>query len=155
VSDSLIDEGICESVVTSIMTDVIMTMTGSTVTGPAPRPPDGIQTVTAAVYFVGDWKGAVLLQCPPALCYRLTSQMLSTPLPTEVDDDVRDAMGELCNMVAGNLKSVMLHRAELSLPSIVEGDHYTLRVCGNSVMAGWSYEVDGLPCVVSVIQTDA
>jgi chemotaxis protein CheX len=51
-------------------------------------------------------------------------------LPAAVDDDVRDVMGELANMVAGNLKCLLPRGTGLSLPSVVEGSDYTLRVCG-------------------------
>ena len=154
VSDAITDQGITEEAVTTILSDVLSTMTGSSALGPVPLPVDTAAPLTAAVYFVGAWKGAVFLQCPPALCFLLTARMLGVPQPESVGEDVRDTMGELCNMVAGNLKSVMLNRAELSLPSIVQGTDYSLSVCGQATVARWCYHVDGLPCVVSVIQMD-
>ena len=51
-------------------------------------------------------------------------------LPAAIDDDVRDVMGELANMVAGNLKSLLPRGVDLSMPSVVEGSDYALRVCG-------------------------
>ena len=155
MADTCIDQRISEEAVTSILTDVMLTMFGSTVSGPVTLPSDTVAPVTAAVYFVGGWKGAVFLQCPPSLCYLLASRMLGIPMPDSVDDDVRDTMGEACNMVAGNLKSVILHGAELSLPSIVQGSDYSLRVCGQAVVARWCYEIDDLPCMVSIIQMEA
>ncbi len=54
--------------------------------------------------------------------------------PVAVNDDVRDALGELANMLAGNLKSVWPHGIDLSMPSVVEGTDYSLRVCGGSLI---------------------
>jgi len=43
------------------------------------------------------------------------------------DEDVRDALGELANMLAGNLKSVLPSGVVLSMPSVIEGSDYSLR----------------------------
>jgi len=47
---------------------------------------------------------------------------------------VRDTMGELANMLAGNLKSVLPHGIGLSMPSVVEGTDYSLRICGGNLI---------------------
>lgn len=90
--------------------------------------------ITAAVYFAGAWKGAVLLECARPLAFEFTHRLMSIDLPSAVNDDVRDAMGELANMLAGNLKSVLPHGIDLSMPSVVEGADYTLRVCGGGLI---------------------
>ena len=70
-------------------------------------------TVTSIVHIEGAWQGAVILRCPQLLSATLTSEMLGgESVPTF--DDIRDALGELTNMVAGNLKA-MLAGAELHL----------------------------------------
>jgi CheY-specific phosphatase CheX len=51
--------------------------------------------------------------------------------PATIDDDVRDALGELANMLAGNLKSVLPGGAVLSMPSVIEGSDYSLQICGH------------------------
>jgi CheY-specific phosphatase CheX len=43
-------------------------------------------------------------------------------------------MGELANMVAGNLKSLLPRGVVLSLPSVVVGSDYGLSVCGVSAV---------------------
>jgi CheY-specific phosphatase CheX len=50
-----------------------------------------------------------------------------------VDDVVRDVLGELANMIGGNLKCVLTPGIRLSMPSIVDGSDYSLRVCGAEV----------------------
>lgn len=95
-----------------------------------PRP----GSLTAAIFFAGAWKGAVLLECSETLARRWTSRLLSMTEPTEVTDDVRDAMGELVNMVGGNLKSVLPRGVGLSMPSVVQGRNYSMRICGGNLV---------------------
>ena len=90
--------------------------------------------LTGAIHFAGAWKGAVLLECTKPQAYEFTHRLMSIPLPSSITDDVRDAMGELANMLAGNLKSVLPHGIGLSMPLVVEGTDYSLRVCGSSVI---------------------
>jgi len=47
---------------------------------------------------------------------------------------VRDALGELANMLAGNLKSVLPSGVVLSMPSVIEGSDYSLRICGKRLI---------------------
>src|SRR5215471_8255964 len=79
-------------------------------------PPD---MVTAVVYFVGVWHGAVLLECSRDQACTFARLLMQVELPENVDDDVRDALGELANMLAGNLKSVLPPGVVLSMPSLI------------------------------------
>jgi CheY-specific phosphatase CheX len=92
------------------------------------RPPD---MVTAAVYFAGAWRDAVLLECTRCQARTFAQFLMSISPPATVDDDVRDALGELANMLAGNLKSVLPGGVALSMPSVIEGSDYSLQICGN------------------------
>ncbi len=88
--------------------------------------------VTSAVYFAGPWKGATFLDCSLPLALLFTSRLMPDCEPTAMDDDVRDAMGELANIVGGNLKPLLPQGVELSMPSVVEGSNYSLRLCGEN-----------------------
>jgi chemotaxis protein CheX len=90
--------------------------------------------LTGAVYLAGAWRGAVLLECDHDQACHFTHRLMAIPLPEEVNDDVRDTMGELANMLGGNLKSVLPHGVVLSMPSVVEGSDYSLRVCGGKAV---------------------
>ncbi len=90
--------------------------------------------LTAAIFFAGSWKGAVLLECTETLARKWTSRLVGMVEPPEVTDDVRDAMGELVNMVGGNLKSVLPRGVGLSMPSVVQGRNYSLRICGGNLV---------------------
>ena len=91
-------------------------------------------TLTAAIYFAGTWKGAVLLECSRTQAFEFTHRLMAIDPPSCINDDVRDTMGELANMLAGNLKSVLPHGIGLSMPSVVEGTDYSLRICGGNLI---------------------
>jgi chemotaxis protein CheX len=117
---------------TRIVHDVFETMLGLELEPSAEPWKPTRDRLTGAVYLAGAWKGAVLLECDHSQAYHLTSLLMSLPLPAAIDDDVRDTMGELANMIGGNLKSVLPRGVVLSMPSVVEGSDYSLRVCGGS-----------------------
>jgi chemotaxis protein CheX len=87
------------------------------------------ELLSAAVYFAGAWKGALLVECTPEQAFEFTRCLMSIERPAAIDDDVRDAMGELANMIAGNLKPLLPHGVCLSMPSVVEGTDYLLSIC--------------------------
>lgn len=91
------------------------------------RPTD---MVTAAVYFAGAWRGAVLLECTRRQARTFAQLLMSIGPSAMIDEDVRDALGELANMLAGNLKSVLPSGVVLSMPSVIEGSDYSLQICG-------------------------
>jgi chemotaxis protein CheX len=74
--------------------------------------------------------------------------------PDTVDDDVRDALGELANMIGGNLKSVMATDVRLSMPSVIDGTNYELRVCGSGVHQRIGFQFDGGEFCVTVSSRD-
>ena len=85
--------------------------------------------VAALVGFAGSWVGTGSVDCSPALACRFAGAMLSS-VPQSVDDDVLDAMGEIANMIIGNIKNsveAVVGPMELSLPTVVHGCHFITR----------------------------
>ncbi len=92
------------------------------------------RVLTATVHFVGSWKGALCMECTPQQTFEYTKRLLGIERPTEVSEDVCDAFGELANMIGGNLKAVLPPLVQLSMPSVVRGEDYAMRIC-NAVTA--------------------
>jgi chemotaxis protein CheX len=85
---------------------------------PVPVAPPA-EVVSAWVTISGPWDGAVVLTCAPATAEALAESVLMTRPPTVVDDeDVADALGELANVLGGNIKSVLPGPSSLGLPQI-------------------------------------
>jgi chemotaxis protein CheX len=109
--------------------------------------------LTGAVYLAGAWRGAVLLECDHRQAFDFTSRLMSVPIPEAVNDDVRDTMGELANMLGGNLKSVLPRGVVLSMPSVVEGSDYSLRICGgHACVERTAYRTEAGVCWVTLVE---
>ena len=101
--------------------------------------------LTSVVHLAGDWNGAVLVECDRGQACRFAGRFLTMEPPQTVDDVVRDVLGELANMIGGNLKPVLPRGIRLSMPSVVDGCDYSLRVCGAKVQQRLGFEcVEGL-----------
>lgn len=88
--------------------------------------------VVAAIYLSGGWPGAILLQFDLETAFGVAERLMSIPRPSFVDDDVRDSLGEILNMIAGNLKSRAPSPTASSFPSVAEGSRLTYRVLGEN-----------------------
>lgn len=105
---------------------VLGTMLGVTVDGdgPAPEPAHAGGAVVALVGLTGSWNGTGVVSCSGSLARRLSGRMLMTEFDA-VNADVLDAMGEIANMVVGNVKEDLapdLGPIAISTPTVIHGD---------------------------------
>jgi chemotaxis protein CheX len=116
-----------------IVQSVFITMMGLEVsTSESPSMPAG-DRLTSFVQLTGDWNGAVMLECSRQQACHFSGLILAMDPPDAVDDDVRDVLGELANMIGGNLKCGMATGVQLSMPTVMDGSDYDLRICGSQV----------------------
>jgi chemotaxis protein CheX len=106
--------------------------------------------LTSSVYLEGEWNGAVSLECNRQQACHFAGKFLSMDPPDAVDDDVRDVLGELANMIGGNLKSIMATDVRLSMPSVIDGANYELRVCGSGIHERMGFQFEGGDFCVTV-----
>jgi chemotaxis protein CheX len=136
-----------------IVTSVFETMLKLEVTECAAAWFPGSDRLTSAVHLMGDWNGAVVLECNQRQACRFAARFLSIPPPGAVDDVVRDVLGELANMIGGNLKCVLARGIRLSMPSVVDGSDYSVRVCGAELRNRLSFHCDEGVFWVTVLTT--
>ena len=74
---------------------------------------------SAAVTVTGEWEGMVTVELPGPMAEEITRRMLL--VDEAADEDVADAVGELVNMIGGNVKSLMPGPSGLSLPVVAAG----------------------------------
>lgn len=110
--------------------------------------------VTSSVYLEGSWNGAVSVECGLKDASFLAGKFLAVDPPESFDDDVRDAMGELANVIGGNLKATMGTDVRLSMPSVIHGSDYQVNVCGSVIHDRIAFEFEGGFCWVTVLSKD-
>jgi chemotaxis protein CheX len=84
----------------------------------------GKTRVSSMVGFAGRISGFLCLHFDQKVACNLASGLLGMELE-ELDDTVRDAVGEIVNMLAGGLKNHLSHNEEIfkiSIPSVVVGE---------------------------------
>lgn len=106
----------------------------------------------ACVQITGAWEGAVRLDCSERLARCAAASFLGLP-PEEVSmDQMRDAVGELTNMSAGSVKSLLKQGCQISLPTVVDGHRFTIR--NSTVVLQIGFESDQEPFSLSIIESE-
>ena len=83
---------------------------------------------TAMVGMAGALCGMTTIRCTRALAVKLAALMLGQEAISN-PASARDALGELCNMVAGNFKAKIAGLADacmLSVPTVIAGEDYSM-----------------------------
>jgi chemotaxis protein CheX len=83
---------------------------------------------TAMIGLAGSLCGVLTVSCDAATARQLAKCMLGDIVSSE--DQVSDALGEICNMVAGNFKNKLTGldgRCLLSIPTVISGGEYQFR----------------------------
>ncbi len=77
--------------------------------------------LTGSVDISGSWNGTFYLSLSTAAARHATAKMFDSEAGDLSDADVSDAVGELINIIGGNLKALLPPPALLSLPRVVSG----------------------------------
>lgn len=111
----------------------------------------GEPTVTCFVQVEGAWEGAVVLRCSEAMAGLLAAAMFDGPGPPE-PDEVVDAMGEITNIMAGNIKALLPQPCRITLPIVALGSDYRVQVLRTTPVAEAAFTYLGDTLVVTVLK---
>jgi chemotaxis protein CheX len=93
------------------------------------EPTEGRQ-IAGSVSFAGKVMGSLNIQLNDNFARIMTAAMLGMELDKiESDEEVRDVIGELCNIIGGDLKSRLCDAGfacQLSIPCITSGNHFRI-----------------------------
>jgi chemotaxis protein CheX len=109
-------------------------------------------TMTGAVHITGAFSGCVRLECSRALIRRAAAIMFDADDDRLTADDERDVIGELANVITGNIKALIPGSNSISLPTIVEGDDYRLSTLNVRSAQDFGFTVGGEPMMVTVVE---
>jgi len=88
------------------------------------------EAVTAVVGFGGMLSGACVFRLPAKTALKVAGLMTGMEM-FEIDEMVKDGVGEICNMLAGSWKGkvpAMAATTGLSIPAVITGRDYSLHV---------------------------
>lgn len=106
--------------------------------------------LTGCVLINGAFEGGVTLQFPKDTARHLAGLMFGMETDDVTDEEITDAIGELANMVGGNLKSLVAQPSKISLPSVTEGTDYRVTIPGTRVAHRCLFNCEGMTVVVSL-----
>ncbi|MCZ7527730.1 MAG: chemotaxis protein CheX [Acidimicrobiia bacterium] len=99
----------------------------------------------------GAWEGAVMLDLPEPLARDAAAAMFGMEPDELGDDEVLDALGELANMIGGNVKGMLDADCKLSLPTVAEGKDFRVCVPGSGVQTALVFDCAGKPFQVQLL----
>jgi chemotaxis protein CheX len=89
--------------------------------------------MAATIEITGAWNGTACLSCSEAAGRHAASVMFAMQDDEVSDEEISDAIGELINVVGGNIKSLLPGPTEMSLPAVHRNGH--LEVTGHLELA--------------------
>jgi len=110
-------------------------------------------TITAVIGFAGAMSGACTLRCGQQAALRMAECMVGVR-PEELDATVKDAIGEVCNMVAGAWKGkhpALAAGCMLSTPAVVTGTNYQLHLQQPEFRVNCNYQFEEHVVSISII----
>jgi chemotaxis protein CheX len=111
------------------------------------------ESVTAVVGFGGLFSGACVLRSNAETAQMLAGRMTGMEF-AELDDTVKDAFGEICNMLAGAWKGRVPNLAGhcgLSVPAVITGRDYNIHVQSPEFRVHHYFSLDGAQFDVTII----
>lgn len=116
--------------------------------------PETQRTIAACVQITGAWRGAVALSCGEELAAEAATVMFAIDGGKPARNDLQDALGELVNMIGGNIKALLPETCHLSLPSVVEGSDYRVRVPGSRLVTQVPMRCGSHTLIVSLLESE-
>jgi chemotaxis protein CheX len=108
--------------------------------------------ITAMVGLAGQLCGVMRICCSRKSATIMASKMLGVE-EDKIGSELADAMGEICNMVAGNFKNKIAGLSDgcmLSVPTVITGSDYDLHSPADSESLELKLLFEDMPLVISL-----
>jgi hypothetical protein len=111
----------------------------------------GERSIAASIRILGNWNGAVLLECPAELA-RLAAAILFDIQPAEVRDcEMQDAVVELVNLIADQIAADLPAGCRLLLPARVENSAW-VGLLGDWPVGRLAFRCQGREASVAIVE---
>ncbi len=108
-------------------------------------------TLAGCVQITGEWQGTVTFYAPRELGKKIAAVMYAMDISEIDDQQVQDVMGEITNMISGNIKSLLPTPCSISLPSVAVTD-FDLHHPRSKMVTSVNFECDNLQFLVAMLQ---
>lgn len=101
--------------------------------------------LTSMIGLGGGVRGLLAIHCPASVAKNITGSFLGMEID-ELNDDVKDAIGEIANMVAGNLKvsyAGIDTNIELAIPTSIVGESFHVSGIADAQRVVLPFKMDG------------
>jgi CheY-specific phosphatase CheX len=112
------------------------------------------QRIVAAVELSGTSSARLLLETDQSPARTIAARVLALEPAIVAEDDIRDVLGELANVICGNLKETLAPGSTLSIPSVMQGGQCGVEVRVTSAIQRHAFLIDGGMFWVSWIASD-
>jgi len=139
----------CEEEISQFVNDIWSTFLSVKVsTTSKPFKPKGQgNTLAGCVQITGEWQGSVTLYAPKEIGRKIAATMYSLDEAAVENQQIQDVVGEITNILAGNIKSILPAPCSISLPSVAVTD-FNLHHPGSEMLSAVNFDCEGLPFLV-------
>ena len=109
--------------------------------------------VHSSVSITGSWTGHVVYASSRAAAQRAAAAFLAMEMDEVSEEDISDTLGELANIVGGNVKAMLPPGAHLSLPQVMLAPEATSRYPSTERISGVYGMWEGEPVSISMWQS--
>lgn len=148
-ADELTAVGVAVEELARSVRDVVESYVGTVALEPVDVSTRGLP-VSSVVQISGPSQVTVVVSCSRALALTVTAAMLGVSAADVESGDVDDAVGEVANMVGGNVKGMIPGPSLLSLPTVAVGAEHHV-VTRTDLVCAVEGAVDGEPLHVAVL----
>lgn len=117
---------------------------------------DQVLDITAMVGLAGQVCGIMTLRCTSQSAALMASKMLGVDV-ADTGPEMWDAVGEVCNMIAGNFKNKVTGMGDtcmLSVPTVITGADYSLHAPADSGKIQITLLFEESPLIISLEVND-
>ncbi|MCL6503153.1 MAG: chemotaxis protein CheX [Pirellulales bacterium] len=114
--------------------------------------PERAYALAASVQVTGAWQGALVLECAPPLARCIAARLFNIDENEATPADMRDALGEIANIVGGNLKARLPGPSALSLPMVTQGSDFLISILRSRRVCQAGFVCSGHPFAASLYE---
>ena len=109
---------------------------------------------SSCVKVSGDWKGAIVVECPESVARHASVMLFSTDSDSASAEDIEDALKELADMVGRKVRGLLPETAKLSRATVLDGENGSPALSEMSGLSDVQFNCEGRPVRIALLQAE-